>query len=85
MALSIKDEEADRLAREIARRTGESLTQAVVISLRERLARLPSPRQGDLEEEIARIARRNAARKVLDPRSEDEILGYDASGSPASW
>lgn len=39
MALSIKDPEADRLARELARRTGESLTEAVVRSLRERLDR----------------------------------------------
>ena len=39
MALSIKDPEADRLARELATRTGETLTQAVVVALRERLAR----------------------------------------------
>ena len=40
MALSVKDPEADRLAREIAARTGETLTQAIVVALRERLARL---------------------------------------------
>ncbi|MCB9530155.1 MAG: type II toxin-antitoxin system VapB family antitoxin, partial [Myxococcales bacterium] len=39
MALSIKNDEADRLARELAALTGESLTEAVVVSLRERLAR----------------------------------------------
>ena len=38
MALSIKDPEADRLAREVAKATGETLTAAVVQSLRERLA-----------------------------------------------
>jgi antitoxin VapB len=36
MALSIKTEEADRLARELARLTGESLTEAVTTALRER-------------------------------------------------
>ena len=40
MALSLKDPEADRLAREVAARTGETLTAAVVVALRERLARL---------------------------------------------
>ena len=39
MALSIKHPEADRLARELAARTGESLTDAVLNALRERLIR----------------------------------------------
>jgi antitoxin VapB len=39
MALSLKDPEADRLAREVAARTGETLTTAVIVALRERLAR----------------------------------------------
>jgi len=39
MALSIKTDEADRLARELAKLTGESLTDAVTVALRERLAR----------------------------------------------
>lgn len=46
MALSIKTEEADRLARELAAATHESITQAVTVALRERLARvrtLPGP------------------------------------------
>jgi hypothetical protein len=33
MALSIKDPEADRLARELAARTGETLTEAIVVAL----------------------------------------------------
>ena len=39
MALSIKTEEADRLARDLARLTGETMTQAVTVALRERLER----------------------------------------------
>jgi antitoxin VapB len=39
MALSIKTDEADRLARALAKLTGESLTDAVTTALRERLAR----------------------------------------------
>ena len=39
MALSIKTAEADRLARDLVQVTGETLTNAVSIALRERLAR----------------------------------------------
>jgi antitoxin VapB len=42
MALSIKTKEADRLARELSRLTGESMTEAVTKSLVERLDRLQS-------------------------------------------
>ena len=80
MAFSIKDPEADRLVRELAEATGETLTEAVVVSLRERLARLRHGPRPALAEEIARIARRNARRPVRDPRSADEIIGYNESG-----
>ena len=39
MPLSIKDPDADRLARALARRTGETLSEAVITALRERLER----------------------------------------------
>lgn len=39
MSLNIKNPETNRLARELARRTGESVTQAVTVALQERLER----------------------------------------------
>ena len=45
MALSIKAEEADELARSLSRLTGESMTEAVTIALRERLARERAKRE----------------------------------------
>lgn len=84
MALSIKHPEADRLARELARQTGESMTEAVIIALRERLARhrgRSSPRP--LREELAAIRHRCAALPVRDQRSPEEILGYDPHGLPS--
>ena len=39
MALSIKTDEADALARRLTRLTGETMTKAVTVALRERLAR----------------------------------------------
>lgn len=84
MALSIKDPEADRLARELAARTGETLTEVVVVALRQRLARETGrTRAIPLREELAAIRRRCAALPVLDDRSADEILGYDQRGLPA--
>ncbi len=84
MALSIRNQEAERLAREVAAETGESITQAVIVALRERLERLNGRRTAtDLEREIMRIADRCAALPDQDRRSPDEILGYDSSGAPA--
>jgi antitoxin VapB len=84
MTLSIKDPEADRLARELATATGESLTTAVATALRERLDRVRgATRGGDLASELTAIAVRCAALPVLDERSDDEILGYDKLGVPA--
>lgn len=84
MALSIKHPEADRLARELADRTGESITDAVLIALRERMKRLPQ--RGGSSSRIAgelRAARERLARyPVIDGRTPDEILGYDESGLP---
>jgi antitoxin VapB len=40
MALNIKAEQADRLVRELAAETGESITTAVTVAVRERLERL---------------------------------------------
>jgi antitoxin VapB len=82
MALSIKDPEADRLAREVARATGETLTAAVVQSLRERLARVRRKRGPGLAEEILKIGRRCARLAVKDRRSADEIITYDEHGLP---
>ncbi len=82
MALSIKDPEADRLARAVAKATGETLTMAVVQSLRERLARLRRPRGPRLSEDLLKIGRRCARLPVQDNRSADEIVGYDEHGLP---
>ncbi len=83
MALSIKDDETDRLARELARATGESLTEAIRESLRQRLERERMCRRNDLSERVGRIQDRLARLPVADPRSADEIIGYDEHGLPS--
>jgi antitoxin VapB len=84
MALNIKNSEADRLARELAETTGESLTEAVVNALRERLVRKTGRRDPKaMLVEIQGIQSRFRRRPLLDPRTPEEILGYDDSGLPA--
>jgi antitoxin VapB len=49
VALSIKTEEADRLARELSRLTGETMTDAVTKALRERLERERAAREAEAD------------------------------------
>lgn len=82
MAISIKDPETDRLARQLAAATGETLTDAIREALRERLAREAQRARRGLGAEVRRIQERVARLPVLDDRTDDEILGYDENGLP---
>lgn len=83
MALSIKDPEADRLARELAAETGETLTQALIVALRERLARQRRKRTVPARRERLRALRESMRElPVHDARRPDEIIGYDENGLP---
>ena len=82
MALSIKNPEAEELARRVAAESGESLTQAIIHALEERLERLKGRRRApDLKETLLAISSRCSALPDLDPRHPDEILGYDERGT----
>jgi antitoxin VapB len=83
MPLSIKDAETERLARVLSQRTGESITVATRRALEERLRRLGGDlRKAALLDDLAASRRRWSALPVLDPRSADEIVGYDDAGLP---
>jgi antitoxin VapB len=83
MPLSIKDPETDRLARALAKATGESLTEAIRRALEERLARTTVSRTTyRLEATVQRVQERLATLPVLDARSPDALLGYDEHGLP---
>jgi len=84
VTLNIKDPEAERLARELARRTGTTMTGAVVTALRERLAREERKARtaDDFVREVMAIADHCSKLPVLDNRSPEEIL-YDDHGLPA--
>jgi len=81
MAVLIKDKEADRIIRELAARTGETITEAVKRAAAERLERLP-PKRGRIDR--ARLAEAQAYFDSLPRRNEhltdDEVIGYNNEG-----
>jgi antitoxin VapB len=82
MALSLKDPETDRLARALAALTGESLTTAVRRALADRLEceRLRRGKNPNVAAQLVEIGERFSRLPVLDPRTPDEICGYDENG-----
>ena len=81
MALSIKSDEADRLARELAAATGESITEAVTQAIRMRLDATRRARRG-IARRLMGISEASSRLPRLDNRSDDEIVGYDEHGLP---
>jgi antitoxin VapB len=83
MVLSIEDSETDALVRQLAALTGESITEAVFLSVKERLERLkPKNSAYSLAQELDAIALRCASLPVLDSRSLEELISYDEQGLP---
>ena len=81
MALSIKTTEADTLARSFARLTGESITEAVTVALRERLERERRRRaaQTNLAERLAALSARLRDAYDTRPVTREE---WDAASEP---
>jgi antitoxin VapB len=82
MALNINSDEAERLAAELAAETGETLTDAVEIALRERLDREHARHTASMRKRLARLAADVAAMPMTDGRTPEEIVGYDDGGGP---
>ena len=82
MALSLKDEETDRRAREVAALTGETLTDAICKALVERLERerLRRGKTVRLADRLMQLGQECAALPDYDTRTPDEIVGYDETG-----
>lgn len=84
MTLNIKNEETCRLARDLARLTGDTMTGAITLALQERLAR--EERRRDLDarvEELLAIGRRCAESLQPGPSAvEHGDLLYDDRGLP---
>jgi len=81
MGLNIKNAETHRLARELARATGESMTAAVSEAIRERLERIRGKSKKNKVERILKISRESAPLWKEPFRSVDHgDLLYDETG-----
>ena len=83
MAINIKDEETDRLARQLAELTGQPITSAVRDAIEERIAALRRRDAIADPADVGEIINRGRVRRTLDDRTEAEILGYGDDGLPA--
>lgn len=82
MSLNIKDPEAHRLAQQLKNETGESMTHAVTVALRERLERVRRNQKSRVTaEELLAIGRRSAANLKDKPIDHAKLL-YDEHGLP---
>lgn len=75
--------EAARLARELASRTGETLTEAEIGALRERLGRTPAPTLADRAGRVQRIV--DEAARIIHGRPVDADDLYYDEGLPTQW
>ena len=84
MSLNIKNEDAHRLARELAALTGESMTVAVTEALRERIERVRRSHKHGLSERLLAIGRDCAAHLKEPYRSIDhgDLLYDEKTGLP---
>jgi antitoxin VapB len=83
MGLNIKNKETHRLAEDLAKFTGESMTTAVTIAIRERLERLRREQSLSLAERLLAIGKDCAAHLKEPFRSADHAdLLYDEHGLP---
>lgn len=83
MAINIKSDETQRLAKELAKLTGESMTAAVTEAVRERLERVRGQHSRGLAERLLEIGR-DSAKRVKEPflsQDHGELL-YDDKGLP---
>jgi antitoxin VapB len=83
MGLNIKNPETHRLAEELAKRTGESMTTAVTTAVRERLDRVRREQGNSLADRLVAIGK-DCAKRLKEPfRSVDhDKLFYDERGLP---
>lgn len=80
MSLNIKDPETHELAAALAKATGESMTRAVTMAIRERLERIRNQRRASPTELLA-IGVRCAGSLTSRPADHGELL-YDELGLP---
>jgi len=83
MSMNIKNKDAHRLARQLARLTGENMTQAVTAAVREKLERIQTKSGTGLAQRLMNIGK-DCAPRLKEPfrsREHGDLL-YDEKGLP---
>jgi antitoxin VapB len=84
MALNIKNAETEKLVRELARRRGQGITEALTDVVRREVERERRKPKRESYEEFSRridaIVERVKRLPVVDDRTPDEIIGYNEHG-----
>ncbi len=81
MALSIRNPQAEKLAKEIIAIDGGNVTQVIINALQDKLDRLRGrTAHTDIAKEIMDISSRCSSIPDIDKRDPDEILGYNSNG-----
>ena len=82
MSMNIKDRKTHDLAREVAKETGETITEAVNVALRERLERIRDGRRKKKRLAALMEIGRQGAKMFPGPHVDHAELLYDESGLP---
>ena len=98
MHLNIKDDETHRMAQSLARETGESMTEAVRLAIRERLERVRDERRKERlregEKELRLKAEKLAELRAISAETAELLKGspldhaellYDENGLPKGY
>lgn len=81
MPITVKNEKVEEMAREVARLSGRSLTDAIGHALGTQLRQLKQARHAPRTLDVLlEISARCGSLRDLDTRSPDEILGFDGDG-----
>lgn len=82
MPITVKNEKVEEMAREVARLSGRSLTEAIGHALRDQLRQLKQARRAPRARgALLEIAARCGSLPDVDTRPPEEILGYDDHGA----
>jgi antitoxin VapB len=85
VGIFIRNSKTEAKVRKLAKRTRRSLTATIDHAVEQELARMPrpSPRKGHVDrEKLAEVLAYFDSLPVDDPRTHEDIIGYDEHGVP---
>jgi antitoxin VapB len=81
--MNIRSTKIDRLIEQLSQLTGEDVETALARAIEERLSRIAPPQPVDRRAALNAFFENVSRMPVLDPRSMDEIMGYNGLGLPS--